>query len=244
MYFLLTILLLSGGVAEYTFFDKTGYFFSFSGDSFAALLFKQLVTDIAPAAIPIIVTTPLTAFVLQVKIALFVALILTAPLLIYMIGTFVAPALYRHERVSLLAITITSSALVVTGALFAYNYIVPVTLRVLYEFAAPIEVTTLLASDALLAMTFALVFVTAVAFTLPVVMVLLSAVGLVSPVAWVTYWRQVIVTILVVSAIITPDGSGVSMVLLSVPTALLYGGGIIMSYVVAQPVADASVTTV
>lgn len=242
LYLLMTLLLFSGGVGEYTWFGKTGYFFSFSGESFAALLFKQLVTDIAPAAVPIIVTSPLTAFVLQVKLALLSAFILTLPMLLYTIGSFVAPALYRRERLILVTLVGCASGLFLAGAVFAYTFIAPVTLQVLYEFTAPIGVTALLSSDSLVAMVFALVFVTGVAFTLPVMMVVLSALGVVAPVVWTTHWRQVLVAILVISAIITPDGSGVSMVLLSVPTTLLYGCGIVVSRIVTRPVSGSVVT--
>ncbi len=244
VYLLLSLFLFSGGVAEYSLWGKTGYFFSFQGDSFAAKLFKQLVTDIVPASVPIIVTSPLTAFVIQVKIALLAALVLTLPMLLYMVGSFISPALYRRERATLRLVVVTSSTLFFMGSVFAYYYIVPVTLSVLYAFADPIGVTAMLSSDALLAIVFALIFVTGMAFTLPVMMVVLSMVGVVSPVVWVMYWRQVLVAILLVSAIITPDGSGVSMVLLSVPTIILYGCGIVISHMVARTPVEVQATRV
>jgi sec-independent protein translocase protein TatC len=244
IYLLLSFLLFSSGVGEYSLWGKTGYFFSFQGDSFAAQLFKKLVTDIVPASVPIIVTSPLTAFVIQVKIALLAALILTLPLLLYMIGSFVAPALYRRERTILRAVVVAASLLFFIGSVFSYHYIVPTTLQVLYTFAEPIGVTTMLSSDALLAVVFALIFVTGVAFTLPVMMVVLSMMGVVSPAVWVMYWRHVLVAIFIVSAIITPDGSGVSMVLLSVPTTILYGCGIVISHMVARPSSEMRVTRV
>lgn len=244
IYLALSFLLFSGGVAEYSLWEKTGYFFSFSSDSFASLLFRQLTTDMVPASVPVIVTSPLTAFVIQVKIALLAGLILTLPILLYMLGSFISPALYSRERLLLRMTVFTSSGLFFAGAIFAYLVIVPVTLRVLYEFATPIGVTTLLSSDALLSIVFALIFVTGIAFTLPVMMVLLSLVGLVNPAVWTAYWRQVLVAILLISAIITPDGSGVSMVLLSLPTTMLYGCGIVISRMVARPGTPVTVTEV
>jgi len=244
IYVLLAIVLFSVGVAEYTVWGKTGYFFSFNSDPFVALLFARLVVDVAPAAVPIIVTSPLTAFVIQVKLALLAAFILTLPLFLYLIGSFLAPALYHSERMALRLVILASSTLFFFGAVFAYVFVVPVTLRVLYEFAAPIGVTALLSGEALLGLVFALVFVTGAAFMLPVMMVIMTAIGLVSAVTWVTYWRQVLVAILIISAIITPDGSGVSMVLLGLPTAVLYGCGVVISHMVARPATDRRATHV
>ncbi len=60
-------------------------------------------------------------------------------------------------------------------------------------------------------------------------MYMLVALKIISNEFWKTHWRYSFFIFLVVSAIITPDGSGISMLLLSAPLMALYGVGTIIS---------------
>lgn len=196
-----------------------------SNPSFAADVFSMMVADLVPSGVPIIVTSPISAFVVQIKISLFLALVFTLPFLLYRLISYLMPALYEKERSLLKKITAPSILLFVGGLAFAYVAIVPNTFDVLYTFAGPIGVTTFLSIDEFVGLTLALMLTTGLSFTLPVLMVVLTAAGFIKAQFWRQKARVALVSLLVVSAIITPDGSGVSMLLLALPVSALYGAG-------------------
>lgn len=194
-------------------------------ESFAVEVFRMMVDDLTPASVPLIVTSPLTAFVAQVKIAFLLSFVFTFPVLCYKIVRFIAPALYAKERISLYAVVIPATLLFVCGVVFAYVFIIPTTLGLLYAYVGPIGAVPYLSIDAFLGLSLALMAIAGITATIPVIMVLLTALGAVPSTFWVQKWRYAAVLMLIVSAIITPDGSGVSMTLLSIPGVVLYGLG-------------------
>lgn len=193
--------------------------------SFAAQLFSMMVTDLAPSTVPLIVTSPLTAFVIQIKLSIFLSFLFTFPFLLYRTVSYIAPALYEHEYIIMRRMMVPALALFLFGAVFAYMVIVPSTFRILYLFAEPIGVTTFLGVSEFIGLAMALILATGFSFTLPVLMVALTALRVIRAAFWWSHARHAIVGFIVLSAIITPDGSGVSMVLLALPVSALYGAG-------------------
>lgn len=222
MLLLATVFFFTCNVGELTMFGHTGPFFVFTQDSFAAVWFHYLVEHVVPAGVPVIVTGPLTAFAVQVKLSLLLAFIVTMPVFLYKLFAYISPALYQSEQRILYSLVAPVTLLFAAGVYFSYNYIVPITFSVLYGYATPLGATTFLAMNEFIGLTIALLIIGGIFFTLPVLMVVLSLLRVVAKDFWWRKWRQAFVTLLVVSAIITPDGSGVSMVLLSIPTTGLY----------------------
>jgi len=209
-----------------------GRVFSFvvpTSHSFAVDVFRMMVADLGPASVPIIVTSPLTAFIAQVKVALLLSFAFTFPILCYRVIRFIAPALYMRERIALYAVTVSASLLFIGGVVFAYVLVIPTTLSLLYAYAAPIGAVPYLSIDAFLGLSLALMLIAGITATIPVVMVLLTSLHVVPALFWVEKWRYAAVIMLIASAIITPDGSGVSMTLLSIPGVFLYGLGMFVS---------------
>lgn len=216
-------------VGEVALFGHSFPFVLPSANSFAIEIFKMMVDDLSPAAVPLIVTGPMTAFIAQAKIALLLALIFTFPLLCHRLIRFIAPALYARERALLYAVTIPAALLFIGGLAFAYKFIIPATFSILYGYAGQIGVSPFLSIDEFLGLSIALMVVTGITATIPAVMMLLTLLGAIRASFWVRQWRFALIGLLVASAIITPDGSGVSMALLSVPGMVLYGLGIVVS---------------
>jgi sec-independent protein translocase protein TatC len=92
-----------------------------------------------------------------------------------------------------------------------------------------IEVVPMLTVDDFISLVMSLILLTGFAFTLPVVMILLTSIKIVPAAFWKQQWRYAILLFLILSAIITPDGSGVSVMLLAVPLCILYGCGTVVS---------------
>lgn len=200
-----------------------------SDTSIAAEVFTTMVREVVPASVPLLVTGPMTAFVAQIKVSLLLAMFFTSPFFLYSLMRYLGPALYKRERWLIYMTSGPMLALFAGGAFFAYYKIVPETFRILYTFAEPIGVITYLGVGEFVGLTLALMLVTGVSFTLPVVMVFLSAVKVVAANFWWSHFGKAVVLVLILSAIITPDGSGVSMALMTLPVSGLYGIGALIS---------------
>ncbi len=202
------------------------YFPVFSSHSLAVTFFETAKNDLVPEGVILIATSPTASFISQMTIALAGALIVTFPLLIYKIFQYLSPALYKKERRAALKALVPSTILFVAGALFSYFILIPPTFKILYSFNATLGVAPFFAVNEFIGWTFALMFMAGIMFLLPVFMFLLSRMGMVPPSFWGENWRGALVTFLLISAIVTPDGSGVTMLLLSMPMTVLYGAGL------------------
>jgi sec-independent protein translocase protein TatC len=161
--------------------------------------------------------------VVQLKTALFLALLVTSPLTAYEIGKFVGPALKPSERRLLFRVTIPILLLFLAGVLLCLVVVLPFTFSLLFTYQTALGANLLLlfADDFI---SFVLLFMLAfgLAFELPVLMYGLSALGVVSSEFWKKNWRFAAVAIFVFGAIITPDGSGITMFLVALPMLALY----------------------
>jgi len=214
------------GPGEANLFGKNVIVPTLGAPSFATELFFTLESKLVPVGVELIVTNPFAAFIAQVKISFLIAFMLGLPFLIYALARYLAPALYGHERSILFKVTVPSFVLFIIGAVFAYAVVIPPTFRFLYEYASNFGVVPFFSVNEFISIIFGLAIMTGVLFLLPVFMYILSRLGIVEGGFWSRNWRYALVTFLIFSAIITPDGSGVSMVLLTLPMAGLYAVGI------------------
>jgi sec-independent protein translocase protein TatC len=194
----------------------------FAGQSLSILAFKMIKYDLLPSGVELIVTNPLSAFLAQLTISLTFAFLVTVPVLIYLIISYISPALYREERRAVMKVIFPSSILFFSGCLFAYFVLIPSTFRLLYPFALSLGASSFFLVDEFIHLIFGFTIITGVLFLLPVFMVLLSFFRLVPPNFWLQNWRYALAFFLIFSAIITPDGTGVTMLLLLIPLVILY----------------------
>lgn len=224
-----TIFFFSFGMKEIIVFGKTFMFPLPTDPSFATVLFNYMTADLIPNNVTLIVTNPFTAFVVQIKVAFLLAFIFTLPVFLYRLIQYFSPALYVRERLSILKVVIPSAILFALGVVFSYFVIIPPTFSLLYKYTGGIGATPFFTASEFIGTVLALAFATGIMFLLPICMVLLSKFGVVPYNFWRMQWRYALLFFLIVSAIITPDGSGVTMILLSVPMSVLYGIGYIAS---------------
>jgi sec-independent protein translocase protein TatC len=166
---------------------------------------------------------PWDGVVVQLKTALFLALMVTSPLTAYEVGRFVGPALKPSERRLLFRVTLPILVLFLAGVLLCLVVVLPFTFSLLYTYQTALGANLLLlfADDFI---SFVLLFMLAfgLAFELPVLMYGLTALGIISSEFWKKNWRFAAIAIFVFGAIITPDGSGITMFLVALPMLALY----------------------
>lgn len=186
--------------------------------------------SLLPNEVKLIQTAPGQAFFAQIYVAALIGIIVSIPLLIREIYGFVSPAIEEKEkkRNNLIKILISTVGLFVIGIIFSYMLVIPFTLEFLYKYGESIGVETFLNINDFI--TFVLQFFIGfgISFELPLIMYIISLSGIIDIDFWRKNLRYSIIIIVVFGAIITPDGSGVTMWLIAGPMILLYITGIFL----------------
>lgn len=201
----------------------------FSEDSFAVQFFKIIQHDFMPSGVTIIVTNPMSGFITQLEIAMTLAFISIFPLFLYKIMKYLSPALFEHEKRMIFKALILSSTLFMLGCLFAYYYMIPLTFKFMYPFTTALDVTPFFSLDAFMSWVIGILLATGLTFLLPIFMVILSFLRIVSPNFWRSKWRHALVCLLIFSAVITPDQTGITMIILFIPLIALYITGAMLA---------------
>jgi len=196
------------------------------GDNIASQTFRLLAQQYVPQGVELVVMSPVTGAMVQVEVALFLAVLVASPLLAYEAGAFLMPALLPRERKLLLRTVPVVTGLFIAGAAFAYVVMVPTMMRVLYTYAQGLGARPFIAVDSLVSFAIIVTLMFGAAFELPAVMLVLAKLGVVSPATMASKWRHIVVGIFVGAAIITPDPSVVSQLLVAIPMLGLYLAGL------------------
>jgi len=165
----------------------------------------------------------------QIGVSLFLALVVTLPVFLYKIISFFSPALDKKEKKALLKALIPSIILFIGGCVFAYYFLIPLTFKFLYPYVLTIGAKPFFAVKQFVSLVLILTLSVGIVFLLPIFMILLSHLGIVSSETWKKNWRYAVLVFLVLAAVITPDGTGITMMLLAGPLMMLYGIGCIGS---------------
>ncbi|MCX6695392.1 MAG: twin-arginine translocase subunit TatC [Candidatus Altiarchaeota archaeon] len=202
-------------------YPLSGLVLSFMQDS---LFFGQNIVSF-------VVISPLEAVSVKVKASLLMAFTITSPVIFYEFWAFVGPALSIKEKRMLAYAFIPALLLFLTGVSFAYLILLPLSFSFLISEAAPLATPMLSLSETFDFMLFVL-FSTGVSFELPLVIGVLTKVGLIDHKVLSAYRRHVIVLVFLAAGIVTPDPTLFSQVILAVPLVLLYEAGVLVSRLV------------
>lgn len=177
---------------------------------------------VMPEGTSFIATNPLEGMVTYLKVALLAGVFAAAPVILYQVWTFVAPALYKNEKKMAFAFVLFSSAFFIGGAWFGYAVIFPVGFKF---FVAALEGTGIrflpqmedyLGFISKMLLTFGLIF------ELPVILVILSRIGLVNATMLSKSRRYVLVGTFLVAGVLTPGPDVLSQFLLAAPLLVLF----------------------
>lgn len=172
--------------------------------------------------------SPLTPFFVTLKLALVVGFFLAAPIVVHQIWAFLSPGLTRKEKRVIIPSLYFGLLLFAAGVALAYFWVLPVSLRFLASFQAD-QLEAVYEVGAYLSFVTKVLIAFGVAFELPVVVVILSAMGLITPKFLRDKRRHAIVGITVAAAFLTPGADVVSQVMLVIPMLILYEISIFLS---------------
>jgi sec-independent protein translocase protein TatC len=192
---------------------------------FAQPIFAFLVQPLLAAGQgKVIFTDVFEAFFVDVKVALFTALMLGFPFFATQIWKFVAPGLYAKEKKALLPFLLLTPVFFIGGGAFAYYVAMPWALHFLLGFegnVGGVEREALPGVGNYLSFCTRFLFGFGVAFLLPILLMILERAGLVTREQLVKSRRYAIVAAFAVAAVLTPPDA-VSQFMLALPLYALY----------------------
>ncbi len=169
------------------------------------------------------------AMIIQMKISLFLAIAFGMPMIVYQLNKFLSPGLYPKERKAIMMMTIPATFLFVLGCVFAYVLIVPFTFEFLYGYTFAMGITPTLSMNSFFSFILLFLISFGVVFEMPIIQYGLTKIGVVEPVFWKENWRFAFIGMILFAGIITPDGSGITQILIAFPMLGLYFVGYVVS---------------
>ncbi len=172
-------------------------------------------------------------FFVSLKVAGYAGLVMALPWWLFEGLAFVLPGLTRRERRLLAPAVAGSSVLFFAGLAFAWWALVPAALRFLVSYGADV-VEPLWSIERYLDFVLVLMVATALAFQLPVLQLVLGALGLIDAATMLRAWRWVVLGSALAGAVLTPSTDPITMLLLSGALTALYLAGVAL-VALAQP---------
>ncbi|MGH9863615.1 MAG: twin-arginine translocase subunit TatC [Candidatus Acidiferrales bacterium] len=179
----------------------------------------------------LVFTDPLAPIKFALQVGVYAGIFLAAPVIFWQVWLFVAPGLYKHERRAVLPFVVSSSGLFVLGSYFAHRIVLPLTLTFLLDFGRD-YFEPFISINEYFSLWLTMVLWMGVIFQLPVLIFILSWLGLVTPGFLLHYFRHAVLGIVVAAAVITPTTDAFTMIVFAAPMIALYVVGIGISWIV------------
>jgi Tat protein translocase TatC len=173
---------------------------------------------------------PTDPVMIVLKLSAIVGLVLASPVLLWQAWAFLAPALYEREKRALVPALFVGLALFLLGSAFGWFIVVPKALAVLLSFQ-PDAFNTMITYDRYFGFVIQVVLALGLSSELPLLLMLLTAIGVVTPRQLGRFRRHALVLALVAGALLSPGGDVFTMALMTVPLVLLYELGLAGSVV-------------
>jgi sec-independent protein translocase protein TatC len=167
-------------------------------------------------------------FMVKMEVSIYSALILSIPITIYQIWAFLSPGLYDKEKGLFIPVIIFSLIAFSLGASFAFYVLIPFALDFFLSLA-PAEISNNIALDFYFSFIIKLILVFGLVFQMPVISLVLSRYGLITPAFLRKHRSYAIVIIFIAAAILTPPDP-ITQTMLAVPLVVLYEVTILITH--------------
>jgi len=204
----LLVLVLSSGIA---------FYFS----EFLLILIRR------PIEVDLVFLSPAEAFWADLKIALFFGFLCAFPLILYEVWNFVAPGLLKNERGVLVPFFCFGTLFFFFGIAFSYFIAIPFALRFLVDYGLDAGIKPMLSVSKYVDFNLKILLAFGFIFELPLVMVLLSRMGLLTSEFLTKNRKYAILGAFIIAAIATPTPDIFNQMLMAIPLILLYEVGIV-----------------
>jgi sec-independent protein translocase protein TatC len=177
---------------------------------------------------PLVVTNPGDAFGVLISTALIFGIVLALPVVLYHLWAFLSPGLYAHEKRLVIPVLFGATALFIAGVSLSFFVVLPLTLKFLMGVTGDAFQPMITAAGYFnFAITMSLAF--GAVFELPILIVALTALGIVTPAMLIKFRRFAVVGCLLTAAFITPGSDVLSLCAMAVPLYVLYELSVVLS---------------
>ena len=179
----------------------------------------------------LIYTHPADPFTILINVSLGLGIVLASPVIIYQVWSFLSPALHPHEKRVIVPVLIGAVGLFLIGCTLSVLWVLPITLELLGSINTA-SLQQFVTATEYFSFAVALTLAFGAVFELPILILALTALGLVTPSLLAKYRRHSFVGMLILSGIITPGDLIISTLMLFIPLYGLYELSIVLSWIV------------
>jgi sec-independent protein translocase protein TatC len=205
------------------------------GASVVLWFFSRPILDFLITTLPVknlYFYSPVEAFMIRMKLSFLFGFLVAFPYIFFRVWRFISPGLFVRERHLVLPMIVSSIVLFYGGIVFAYFAMMPVVINFFVRFGSN-YVTPLLSVDRYFTFVGKLCLAFGAVFQFPLVVIVLSSVGIVSARTMLRQWRWVIIMIFVVSAVLTPPDP-ISQLVMAFPLCFLYIGSTVIALILER----------
>ncbi len=208
--------------------------FLFLGMAVSGVVLERIRNDILresttnPLPVNLVSTTPFEYVLAQLKIGLFISLILLFPFALCHFISFMQPALEKEKK-KIITIVLLALIFFCAGALFSYFIFLRIGISLLARMSSSHNILNLWSISDFVTLVFMSCLVLGLLFLLPLAMVFLAVLGIFGIKNYSSGRKAVIVAVFLLAGILTPGADVLSQVLLAVPLLVLYELGIILT---------------
>jgi sec-independent protein translocase protein TatC len=181
-----------------------------------------------PATVAFQSTQMAAQFSYAMNISILGGFVLSSPYIFFQFWQFIKPGLKANELNASKGIVVYICILFFIGILFGYFIVAPMCVQFFSAFQISTQIKNVFTIDSFLSMILSSIFYSGLLFLLPVVIYLLTKIGIVTPDFLRKYRKHSIVGVLVLSAVITPPDA-LAQILVAIPILGLYELGIVVS---------------
>lgn len=172
-------------------------------------------------------------FMITFQVALTLGVIFAAPIIVYQTWSFLAPALTKREKRYITPALYLGAVLFCVGVVLAYMYVLPMTLKFLGGFQTP-SLRWALTADFYFSFVIKLLVAFGIMFEMPVVVMILTALGLITSKFLASKRRYAIAAMAITAALITPGDAITATIFMMGPLIALYEISILLAKVVER----------
>lgn len=198
------------------------------------LYLQQPLSQFLPPGDKLAYTRLTAPFFLYMKVAFFAGLFVAAPVILLQLWLFIAPGLYKKERMLAAPFIIFGSLFFIAGGYFGYRYLLPATCSFFVETGR--EFKQMVTVDDYFSFASVIILACGAVFETPILIFFLARLGIVTPAFLMQKFKFAVVLAFIISAVITPTPDMVTQAALAVPMILLYLIGVGVAYLFAKPV--------
>ena len=175
-------------------------------------------------------------FIMYFKVTGLAAVFLAAPFILLQVWRFVAPGLYKREKMYAVPFIMAGSLFFLAGGAFGYYVAFPKAIDFLLGMGEQFE--PVITIERYFGFLITVILGLGLMFELPILILILCMIGIISPRFLLRQWRVAVILIFIVAAIVTPTPDVANLLIFAVPACALYFLGVAAAFVLAPQKAE------